>query len=78
MAAAHRARLPVTERSHVVGLVTQRDVTRALAFRAPWSDHWSDAWTRRIDPTQRSDAGVRRPSGTDPAANPPVVSDGEG
>jgi len=43
MAAAQRSRLPVTERSRVVGLVTQRDATRALAFQAPWSDQWSDA-----------------------------------
>ncbi len=45
MTAAHRPRLPVTEGSRVVGLVTQRDATRALAFQAPWSDPWSDAWT---------------------------------
>ncbi len=45
MAAAGRGRLPVTEGSRVVGLVTRRDVTRALAFRAAWSDPWSEAWT---------------------------------
>jgi CBS domain-containing protein len=45
MAAAGRGHLPVTEGSRVVGLVSQRDVTRALAFRAAWSDPWSEAWT---------------------------------
>ena len=45
MAAAGRGRLPVTEGSHVIGLVTQRDVARALAFRAAWSDPSSEAWT---------------------------------
>jgi CBS domain-containing protein len=34
----HRARLPVTERDRVIGLVTQRDVARSLQFRPPWAD----------------------------------------
>jgi CBS domain-containing protein len=33
-----RTRLPVTERDRVIGLVTQRDVTRSLQFRPPWAD----------------------------------------
>jgi CBS domain-containing protein len=33
-----RARLPVTDGSRVVGLVTQRDAARSVAFRPPWVD----------------------------------------
>ena len=32
----HRARLPVLEGDRVVGLVTQRDLARSLAFRPIW------------------------------------------
>jgi len=45
MCASRRARLPVTEGMRVVGLVTQRDAVRAVAFRAPWSPVWSDTWS---------------------------------
>lgn len=34
----HRARLPVTEAAHVVGVVTRRDVARSISFQAPWAD----------------------------------------
>ena len=37
MSTARRARLPVTEGSRLVGLVTQRDAAQALAFLSPWS-----------------------------------------
>ncbi len=37
MCTARRARLPVTEESRLVGLVTQRDAAQALAFLPPWS-----------------------------------------
>ncbi len=33
-----RARLPVTEDNRVIGLVTQRDLSRSLLFRPPWVD----------------------------------------
>ena len=34
----HRARLPVLEGDRVVGLVTQRDIARSLAFRPSWGE----------------------------------------
>ena len=34
----HRARLPVTERARVVGVVTRRDVARSISFQSPWAD----------------------------------------
>jgi CBS domain-containing protein len=34
----HRARLPVTEGSRVVGVVTRRDVARSISFQSPWAD----------------------------------------
>jgi CBS domain-containing protein len=34
----HRARLPVVEGDRVVGLVTQRDIARSLAWRPAWDD----------------------------------------
>ncbi len=34
----HRARLPVLEGDRVVGLVTQRDIARSLAFRPIWDE----------------------------------------
>ncbi len=33
-----RARLPVTERARVVGVVTRRDVARSISFQPPWAD----------------------------------------
>jgi CBS domain-containing protein len=38
----HRARLPVVEGDRVVGLVTQRDVARCIAFRPSWVDGLDD------------------------------------
>jgi CBS domain-containing protein len=37
-----RARLPVVEGDRVVGLVTQRDVARSIAFRPSWADGLDD------------------------------------
>jgi CBS domain-containing protein len=34
----HRSRLPVTDGNRVVGLVTQRDAARSVAFRPSWVD----------------------------------------
>ncbi len=34
----HRTRLPVTDGDRVIGLVTQRDVARSVAFRPSWAD----------------------------------------
>ncbi len=34
----HRDHLPVVEGNRVVGLVTQRDAARSLAFRPPWDE----------------------------------------
>jgi CBS domain-containing protein len=34
----HRTRLPVTDGDRVIGLVTQRDVARSVAFRPTWVD----------------------------------------
>jgi CBS domain-containing protein len=34
----HRSRLPVTDGNRVIGLVTQRDAARSVAFRPPWVD----------------------------------------
>ncbi len=34
----HRARLPVTDGNRVIGLVTQRDAARSVAFRPSWVD----------------------------------------
>jgi CBS domain-containing protein len=34
----HRADLPVLEGDRVVGLVTQRDIARSLAFRSLWDE----------------------------------------
>ena len=42
MCATRSERLPVTEGSRVVGLVTQRDAARGLAFGPPW---WDDGWS---------------------------------
>ena len=38
MCRPHRARLPVLEGDRVVGLVTQRDIARSLAFRPIWDE----------------------------------------
>jgi CBS domain-containing protein len=38
----HKTRLPVVEGDRVVGLVTQRDVARSIAFRTSWSDGLDD------------------------------------
>jgi CBS domain-containing protein len=38
MCQLNRAHLPVTDGTRVIGLVTQRDVTRSLQFRPPWVD----------------------------------------
>jgi CBS domain-containing protein len=34
----HRSRLPVTDGNRVIGLVTQRDAARSVAFRPSWVD----------------------------------------
>ena len=36
MCRRHRSRLPVTEGNHVIGLVTQGDAARSLAFGSSW------------------------------------------
>jgi CBS domain-containing protein len=36
MSRHHRSRLPVTDGARVIGLVTQRDVARSVAFRPSW------------------------------------------
>ncbi len=38
----HKARLPVVEGDRVVGLVTQRDVARSIAFRPAWTEGLDD------------------------------------
>jgi CBS domain-containing protein len=38
MSRHHRSRLPVTDGNRVIGLVTQRDVARSVAFRPSWVD----------------------------------------
>ena len=38
MSQHHRSRLPVTDGARVIGLVTQRDVARSVAFRPSWVD----------------------------------------
>jgi CBS domain-containing protein len=38
MSRHHRTRLPVTDGDRVIGLVTQRDVARSVAFRPSWAD----------------------------------------
>ncbi|HEY2665706.1 MAG TPA: CBS domain-containing protein [Actinomycetota bacterium] len=38
MSLHHRSRLPVTDGNRVIGLVTQRDAARSVAFRPPWVD----------------------------------------
>jgi CBS domain-containing protein len=38
MSLHHRSRLPVTSGNRVIGLVTQRDAARSVAFRPSWVD----------------------------------------
>lgn len=38
MSLHHRSRLPVTDGNRVIGLVTQRDVVRSVAFRPSWDE----------------------------------------
>jgi CBS domain-containing protein len=38
MCRSHRTRLPVVQRDRVVGVVTQGDIARSLAFRPAWDE----------------------------------------